>query len=59
MSTMRASAGDEAACLYERRTKTPWKTFLKAHCDGLAAADFFTVEVVTWRGLVRYLVFFV
>ena len=27
--------------------------------DGLAAADFFTVEVLTWRGLVRYAVFFV
>jgi transposase InsO family protein len=43
----------------ERRTRTPWKTFLAAHWDGLAAADFFTVEVLTWRGLVRYIVFFV
>jgi transposase InsO family protein len=43
----------------ERRTKTPWKTFLAAHWDGLAAADFFTVEVLTLRGLVRYVVFFV
>jgi hypothetical protein len=25
----------------------------------LAAADFFTVEVLTWRGLARYVVFFV
>jgi hypothetical protein len=25
----------------ERGTKTPWKTFLAAHWDGLAAADFF------------------
>jgi transposase InsO family protein len=25
----------------------------------LAAADFFSVEVLTWRGLVRYVVFFV
>jgi hypothetical protein len=38
----------------ERGTKTPWKTFLAAHWDGFAAADFFTVEVLTWRGLVRY-----
>ena len=30
----------------ERRTKTPWKTFLAAQWDGLAAADFFTVEVL-------------
>ena len=43
----------------ERGTKTPWKTFLAAHWDGLAVADFFTVEVLTWRGLVRYVVFFV
>jgi transposase InsO family protein len=43
----------------ERRTKTPWNTFLAAHWDSLAAADFFTVEVLTMRGLVRYVVFFV
>jgi putative transposase len=43
----------------ERGTKTPWKTFLAAHWDGLAAADFFTVEVLTIGGLVRYVVFFV
>src|SRR5262249_19850932 len=43
----------------ERRTKMPWKTFLAAHWDGLAAADFFTVEVLTLGGLVRYVVFFV
>ena len=43
----------------ERGVKTPWKTFLAAHWDGLAAADFFTVDVLTLRGLVRYVVFFV
>ena len=43
----------------DRGTKTPWKTFLAAHWDGLAAADFFTVEVLTMSGLVRYVVFFV
>jgi transposase InsO family protein len=43
----------------ERGTNTPWKTFLAAHWDGLAAADFFTVEVLTMGGLVRYVVFFV
>jgi hypothetical protein len=43
----------------ERGKKTCWKTFLAAHWDGLAAADFFTVEVLTWRGVVRYVVFFV
>jgi putative transposase len=43
----------------ERRSKMPWKTFLAAHWDGLAAADFFTVEVLTVGGLIRYVVLFV
>jgi len=43
----------------ERGRTTPWKTFLAAHWDGLAAADFFTVEVWTRGGLVRDVVFFV
>ena len=43
----------------ERRQRTPWKTFLQAQWAGLAAADFFTVEVLTLAGLKRYLVFFV
>lgn len=43
----------------ERGGKTSWKTFLAAHWEGLAAADFFTVEVLTLRGVVRYVVFFV
>jgi len=43
----------------QRGANMPWKTFLAAHWDGLAAADFFTVEVLTMRGLVRYVVFFV
>jgi hypothetical protein len=33
--------------------------FLAAHWDGLAAADFFTVDVLTVAGLVRYVVLFV
>src|SRR5262249_19092063 len=43
----------------QRGAKTPWKTFLAAHWDGVAAADFFTVDVLTMRGWVRYVVFFV
>jgi putative transposase len=43
----------------ERGTKTPWKTFLAAHWDVLAAPDFFTVEVLTMAGLVRYVALFV
>ena len=36
-----------------------WSTFLRAHWEAMAAADFFTVEVITTAGLVRYFVFFV
>ena len=43
----------------ERGNKTPWKTFLKSHWEALAATDFFTVEVLTLFGLVRYHVLFV
>jgi putative transposase len=43
----------------ERGEHTPWSTFLRAHWEGIAAADFFTVEVLSLTGLVRYHVFFV
>ena len=43
----------------QRAAKMSWKTFLAAHWEGLAAADFFPVEVLTVRGVVRYVVFFV
>lgn len=42
-----------------RLRRTIWATFLKAHWGAIAATDFSSVEVVTWRGLVRYLVLFV
>ena len=38
---------------------TSWQTFLKAHSGVIAAADFFTTEVWTWRGLVTYYTVFV
>ncbi len=42
------------------RGKTmPWKTFLRAHWGAIAAADFFSVEVLARGGLIRYLVLFV
>src|SRR5215471_14879326 len=42
-----------------RRSKsTTWKEFLRRHIDVLAGTDFFTVEVLTWRGLVTYYVLF-
>ena len=43
----------------ERSRHMPWKTFLQAHWEGLAACDLFPVEVLTLAGLRRYLVFFV
>lgn len=36
-----------------------WSTFLNAHWGAIAATDFLTIEVVTWRGLVRYFALFV
>ena len=43
---------------YERSKRTPWRTFLKAHWETLAAADFFTVEVARPSGLVTFYVLF-
>ena len=43
----------------QHRKGMSWKQFLKIHWDILAAADFFTVEVWTRGGLVRYLVLFI
>ena len=37
----------------------PWSVFLKTHWKALAASDFFTVEVWSWRGLMTYYVLFV
>jgi transposase InsO family protein len=43
----------------ERNKRTSWSAFLRAHWGAIAAMDFFTVEVVTLAGLVRYHVLFV
>jgi len=43
----------------ERSKRISWKTFIKAHLGEIAAADFFTVEVLTAGGLARYSVLFV
>ncbi len=42
----------------ERSKSTSWNTFLKSHMGAIAAADFFTVEVLGLFGLTRYWVFF-
>jgi hypothetical protein len=43
----------------DRKRKTTWKTFLKAHWDVLAAVDFTTIEVWSRKGLVTFYVLFV
>jgi transposase InsO family protein len=42
-----------------RGRRYSWATFIKAHLGMIAAADFFTVEVVGLARLVRFYVFFV
>jgi putative transposase len=42
----------------ERSRKTTWKEFLIRHWELIVAADFFTVEVWTRRGLQRFTVLF-
>jgi putative transposase len=43
----------------ERGPRTTWADFLKRHWDVLAATDFFTIEIFTLKGIVRYHVLFV
>jgi transposase InsO family protein len=42
----------------ERSRKTSWKEFLAQHWEMIVAADFFTIEVWTAKGLQRFLVLF-
>ena len=42
----------------KRSQNTTWKDFIAAHMAVLSGADFFTVEVLTWRGLVTYYALF-
>jgi hypothetical protein len=42
----------------ERSGKTTWKEFLTQHWDLIVAADFFTVEVWTAKGLQRFIMLF-
>ena len=42
----------------ERSRQTTWKEILSRHWELIVAADFFTVEVWTCRGLQRFLVLF-
>ena len=42
-----------------RERPSSWRTFLRAHWSAVVAADFFTTEVWTARGLVTYYTLFV
>jgi len=42
----------------ERERSTTWKDFIRAHMAVIAGTDFFTVEVLTLRGLVTFYVLF-
>jgi putative transposase len=42
----------------ERSRKTTWKEFLSQHWELIVAADFFTVEVWTRKGLQKFMVLF-
>ena len=42
----------------ERKRKTTWADFIRVHLSVLVGTDFFTVEVLTLRGLVTYYVLF-
>jgi transposase InsO family protein len=42
----------------ERERKTTWKEFLTQHWDLIVAADFFTIEAWTRRGLQQFVVLF-
>jgi putative transposase len=42
----------------KRSNNTSWRDFIAAHLAVLAGTDFFTVEVLTWHGLVTYYVLF-
>jgi transposase InsO family protein len=56
-STVRAILKERGIDPASKR-RTPWATFLKAHMGAIVGADFFTVEVVTLVGLLRYHVLF-
>src|ERR1039458_3191051 len=42
----------------KRKHTTSWKDFIRVHMDVLVGTDFFTVEVLTLKGLVTYYVLF-
>ena len=43
----------------QHKVNKSWTAFVKSHFHLMCSADFFTAEVLTLRGFVRYMVFFV
>jgi len=44
----------------KRKRTTSWKDFIRAHMAVVVATDFFTVDVLTLRGLItHYVLFFI
>jgi hypothetical protein len=41
----------------KRSQTTTWKEFIRSYLAVLAGVDFFTVEVLTWGGLMMYYVY--
>ena len=42
----------------KRSQTVSWRDFIASHMEVLVGTDFFTVEILTWRGLVTYYVLF-
>ena len=42
----------------QRKSSVRWKDFIRTHVDVMAATDFFTAEVLTWKGPITYYVLF-
>ena len=43
----------------KRSQSTRWKDFIASHMAVITGMDFFSVEILTWRGLITYYVLFV
>jgi hypothetical protein len=54
----RAASRVGVALAPKRSQSTAWKDFISAHMAVLAGTNFFTVEDLSWRGLVTYYVLF-
>src|ERR1700733_10960046 len=42
----------------QRKSSVRWQDFIRTHLDVMAATDFFTAEVLTWKGPITYYVLF-